>query len=134
MTTIISDHNVRVIGIANGHGGRHLGCEEAAELIRDSEFLKDIPIHLDWVEIIEENATDQGLVALKDVVETCKEVAKQISAEIINSNELLVIGGDHSCAIGTWSGVASAYRSEGDIGLIWVDAHLVSFANDQNIT
>lgn len=43
-----------------------------------------------------------------------------------NSDELLVLGGDHSCAIGTWSGVASAMRPFGDIGLIWVDAHMDS--------
>jgi arginase len=34
------------------------------------------------------------------------------------------LGGDHSCAIGTWSGAASALQ--GPLGLIWVDAHLDS--------
>ncbi|MGC0058291.1 arginase, partial [Ralstonia pseudosolanacearum] len=38
----------------------------------------------------------------------------------------VVIGGDHSCAIGTWSGVASALRPAGPLGLIWIDAHLDS--------
>lgn len=38
----------------------------------------------------------------------------------------LVLGGDHSCAVGTWSGIADAYRSQGSIGLIWIDAHLDS--------
>ena len=38
----------------------------------------------------------------------------------------LVLGGDHSCAVGTWSGVADAHRSQGAIGLIWIDAHLDS--------
>jgi len=37
-----------------------------------------------------------------------------------------VIGGDHSCAIGTWTGVAHAYHEQGDIGLIWIDAHMDS--------
>jgi arginase len=37
----------------------------------------------------------------------------------------LVIGGDHSCAIGTWSGVAAAHRPD-EIGLLWIDAHLDS--------
>jgi arginase len=36
----------------------------------------------------------------------------------------VVIGGDHSCAIGTWSGVADALRPSGSLGLIWVDAHM----------
>lgn len=38
----------------------------------------------------------------------------------------LVLGGDHSCAIGTWSGIADAWRAAGRIGLIWIDAHLDS--------
>jgi arginase len=35
-----------------------------------------------------------------------------------------VLGGDHSCAGGTWSGVARTV--EGDLGLLWVDAHMDS--------
>src|SRR5665213_879539 len=37
-----------------------------------------------------------------------------------------VVGGDHSCAIGTWSGVYDAMHHLGDIGLIWIDAHMDS--------
>jgi arginase len=35
-----------------------------------------------------------------------------------------VIGGDHSCAGGTWSGVARTVQ--GDLGLLWIDAHMDS--------
>src|SRR5436190_16736593 len=33
-----------------------------------------------------------------------------------------VLGGDHTCAGGTWTGVARSLR--GDLGLVWVDAHM----------
>ena len=36
----------------------------------------------------------------------------------------LVLGGDHSCAIGTWSGVAARRQARGPLGLIWIDAHM----------
>jgi arginase len=37
----------------------------------------------------------------------------------------LVIGGDHSCAIGTWSGVSGFLAEKNQtLGLIWVDAHM----------
>jgi arginase len=37
----------------------------------------------------------------------------------------IVVGGDHSCAIGTWSGISSAYlENEQNIGIIWMDAHM----------
>jgi len=35
-----------------------------------------------------------------------------------------VLGGDHSCAGGTWSGVARTLQ--GNLGLLWVDAHMDS--------
>src|SRR5688572_32158105 len=35
-----------------------------------------------------------------------------------------VIGGDHSCAAGTWSGVARTMH--GQLGMVWVDAHMDS--------
>ncbi|HET7773203.1 MAG TPA: arginase [Burkholderiaceae bacterium] len=38
----------------------------------------------------------------------------------------VVLGGDHSCAIGTWSGIAQALQPQGALGLIWIDAHLDS--------
>lgn len=58
-----------------------------------------------------------------------QQLAKATSETLKETDELLVIGGDHSCAIGTWSGVASAKREEGDLGLIWVDAHMVRALN-----
>jgi arginase len=45
----------------------------------------------------------------------------------------VVIGGDHSCAVGTWSAAAAALRDagpagsgprDGRLGLVWIDAHL----------
>ena len=36
----------------------------------------------------------------------------------------LVLGGDHSVAVGTVAGVRDAFRKRGEkIGLIWIDAH-----------
>ncbi|TPG59960.1 arginase family protein [Ewingella americana] len=40
----------------------------------------------------------------------------------------IVIGGDHSCAIGTWRGVSA--HTEGAIGLIWIDAHMDSHTDE----
>ena len=38
------------------------------------------------------------------------------------------LGGDHSCAGGTWSGVARTLqeKSAGSLGLLWIDAHMDS--------
>jgi arginase len=45
--------------------------------------------------------------------------------QAVQQNKLpLVLGGDHSVAVGTVSGIANYYRSRSEkIGLIWIDAH-----------
>lgn len=44
-----------------------------------------------------------------------------------NKNFPIIVGGDHSCAIGTWSGI-SKYLIDNNqsLGLIWIDAHMDS--------
>lgn len=60
-----------------------------------------------------------------DAVETFSEALAHAVLRSMRQGRLpLVIGGDHSCAVGTWSGVAQALRPRGALGLIWVDAHL----------
>jgi arginase len=45
---------------------------------------------------------------------------------LIEGDFPLVIGGDHSCAIGTWSGVNAFLGGTGRLGLLWLDAHMDS--------
>lgn len=59
-----------------------------------------------------------------EILDVCTKVATLTQAAL-NSGEIpLVIGGDHSIAMGTVSGVSAYFRSrKEDIGLIWFDAH-----------
>ncbi len=42
-----------------------------------------------------------------------------------NNHDLpCIIGGDHSCAIGTWSGIIDGLNANENFGLIWIDAHM----------
>ena len=41
-----------------------------------------------------------------------------------------IIGGDHSCAIGTWLGVVDKLNANDDFGLIWIDAHMDAHTYD----
>ncbi len=36
----------------------------------------------------------------------------------------VIVGGDHSVAMGTWSGVTTALKAFGQFGLLWIDAHM----------
>ena len=54
----------------------------------------------------------------------------------LQQNELpIIIGGDHSCAIGTWSGVADCLTKKNETyGLIWIDAHMDAHTPETKLT
>lgn len=61
---------------------------------------------------------------LHAIMETCTREAGQILDTLSAEQIPLVLGGDHSVAAGTVSGVAEFYRRKKQkIGLIWIDAH-----------
>jgi len=60
----------------------------------------------------------------KEILRTCLRLRERVRG-ILRSGQLpLVLGGDHSIAMGTVAGVAADARERGEeIGLLWVDAH-----------
>ncbi|KAK5975609.1 Transcriptional regulator [Trichostrongylus colubriformis] len=115
---------ITAIGCANGNGGRHLGCEHAVKAVLNSKFLSQLRVPIHWKNMVEEVETGRQFAALPGVIQTCRQLAFHTRKAIEDKEDLLVLGGDHSCAMGTWSGVASAVRPHGDLGLIWIDAHM----------
>lgn len=67
-----------------------------------------------------------GYERLKPIVEFCNSIAASVEESINDQKFPIVIGGDHSVAVGTWSGVIGALDSAQNFGLIWIDAHLDS--------
>src|SRR5690242_1645180 len=61
---------------------------------------------------------------LKEITSTCAKEADLVLKTLAAGKVPLVLGGDHSIAVGTVSGVAEFYRRQNQrIGLIWIDAH-----------
>ncbi len=61
---------------------------------------------------------------LKEIAETCQEVAHHIYQTLEAGYFPVSLGGDHSIAIGTQAGVSKFYRDRKKaIGCIWIDAH-----------
>ena len=61
---------------------------------------------------------------LSEVVHVCDRLRGRVLKAREAGSTPLVLGGDHSIAIGTVAGVAEFYRQRGEtIGVIWVDAH-----------
>ncbi len=61
---------------------------------------------------------------LKEIRNTCCTAAEMVVQSLEAGMTPIVIGGDHSVAAGTVSGVSEFYRRrEQKIGLLWIDAH-----------
>ena len=58
------------------------------------------------------------------IAETCKRLALTVEKTASQGKVPLVLGGDHSIAVGTVAGMSRLYRKRKQkIGLIWIDAH-----------
>ena len=61
---------------------------------------------------------------LGEIAETCKSTAELVHKSLDEDFFPLVLGGDHSIAVGTAAGVAAHFHQAGKrVGLIWLDAH-----------
>jgi arginase len=61
---------------------------------------------------------------LPQIAATCQRIADQTGKVLDGGSIPLVLGGDHSVAVGTVSGVSQFFHMRGEkIGLIWLDAH-----------
>lgn len=67
---------------------------------------------------------EQNARYLKEITETCTKAAEMVVKTLEEGMTPVILGGDHSVAAGSVSGVAEFYRRQHQkIGLIWIDAH-----------
>ncbi len=66
----------------------------------------------------------EKLKYVHEISNACEQLATEVE-EILKANQLpLILGGDHSIAMGSFAGAASYYKKQnGTLGLIWFDAH-----------
>src|SRR5215470_14604980 len=61
---------------------------------------------------------------LPQIAATCHKLAALVEKTLNDSRMPVVLGGDHSIAIGTVAGVTHHFRARTQsIGLLWIDAH-----------
>lgn len=96
---------------------RYAGINERLKpLFSEIHDLGDIPIGRPEVQVDEEsNLRNLDLVAEKNTL-----LAEKVDEAVQSGSFPLVLGGDHSIAIGTLAGVAKHYKN---LGVIWYDAH-----------
>lgn len=98
------------------------------------ELFRDLSFDVRWEKILCATSDQRGLKVLPEIEKINRDLAEQVVKTIQAQKKFCTLAGDHSSAIGTWSGVAHAYRAQGDIGLIWVDAHMDSHTPESSET
>jgi arginase len=122
------NRNIAVIGAACGYGAQKHDCQDGPDVLKSFGFLdrlNESSIQYYWDGII--HLPQDGCRApLSSVSVFCAQLACKVHNIILKGDFPIVLGGDHSCAIGTWSGVKKSMPDKCRLGLIWIDAHMDS--------
>jgi len=116
---------VHLIGCACGQGAKDRRCAQGPWVMRQQGIVSNLrkkDIQASWEAIIDSD--DQP--PLESVTRICHKLSETVNRFVTDLAFFTVIGGDHACAIGAWSGAANAIREKGPLGLIWFDAHMDS--------
>lgn len=124
------NNNISIIGVPMDLGQCRHGVDMGPSAIRYADVtgrlerlgymvddLGDIPINRPDKN---DQVQDGYLRNLHQVAEANERLGKMINAEIENQRFPLLLGGDHSIAIGSLAGISRHY---GNLGVIWYDAH-----------
>jgi arginase len=116
---------IDVIAMACGAGARDPRCKEGPAAFR--KHFEQTPVSPGLGFVWHDMPADlcaPRLAPLEAVARTSQWTADITERLTLEGARFVALGGDHSLAIGTWSGAARALRRFGPLGLIWIDAHM----------
>ena len=124
---------IRVIGVPLDLGASRRGVDMGPSAVRVAglearlESLGHLVMDAGNIRVeIAETQTpgDESARYLNEIAKTCTRTAETVVAALEAGEIPLLLGGDHSLAAGSVSGVAEFYRRQQQkIGLLWIDAH-----------
>ena len=124
---------VQIIGVPLDLGANMRGANMGPSAIRIAELhqkiavlgyrpydIGDLPVPVR--DTLPESATREHY--RPQIAGVCRELATEVYSALTQDRLPIVLGGDHSIAIGSISGVSRYFRERGErLGLIWIDAH-----------
>jgi arginase len=123
---------IALIGAASGWGAGFRHAEEGPLALRDyglARWLEERGIDAQWRAMLRaekswrEHPEITGAAAFDLVLRHAEALADTVAGAVADGQFPVVLGGDHSIAMGTWTGVARA-QAHRPLGLVWLDAHL----------
>lgn len=126
--------HIAIIGSPSGWGAPVQGSEKSPATLRKAglvEVLNECGAHCSWDRMVPARFSKDEIgrpIQPDEALELVREHSFRLCDAVKNVMDRgefpWVIGGDHSIAVGTWSGVVSALDAAEHFGLIWMDAHL----------
>ena len=124
---------LRIIGVPMDLGADRRGVDMGPSAFRSAGFAQavkrlgyEVREHGNVAVATAEQRTigESNAKYLDEIAESCDELRLAVRAALENSELPIVVGGDHSIAVGTVAGVAEYHRAKREtIGLLWIDAH-----------
>jgi arginase len=124
---------VSILGVPLGYGASMAGVDMGPAALRVARLNQRITnlgysvrdlgdLRLERPQVLPQ--PEDKLKYVREISAACEQLAREVE-EIMIAGELpLILGGDHSIAIGSIAGVSSFYRKRQEtLGLIWFDAH-----------
>ena len=123
--------NINIIGVPTYYGSDKKGPELAPNMLRQnnikallSSLLHDVKdegdVAVPYVEEKDKLKTGKNLKYHHPLLEVLEETADRTYNSLKRGFFPLIIGGDHSVALGSISGIAKYFN---DLAVIWIDAH-----------
>ncbi len=126
---------IKLVGYASGIGANDSDCALGPwYLYYHQDLFKQLGLHTEWQNIFKATSAEKNMNALPEIVRIVTDLGLAVLPLSNNQEPFCVFGGDHSSAMGTWSAVAHAHRQHGDIGLVWIDAHMDAHTPHTSVT
>jgi arginase len=129
----IMAQKIRIIGVPMDLGQSRRGVDMGPSALRVADLQARLKQLGHQVEDIGNMAVKQAeemhfgekrAKYLSEIAETCADLGELTEKSLREGFLPLVLGGDHSLAIGSVAGVSNFYRTQGKkIGCLWLDAH-----------
>jgi arginase len=124
---------IRIIGVPMDLGASRRGVDMGPSALRVAGLqarIKQLGLQVEDIGNIsvkqpeEMSYGEKRAKYLAEIADACKDLAAMVEKSLEESMLPVVLGGDHSIAAGSLSGVAAHFKKkEKKIGLIWLDAH-----------
>ncbi len=126
---------VRIVGVPMDLGASRRGTDMGPSALRIAgiapalrelgyEVAREDDLFVPAMETREGEGGDPRARFKKEILHCCTRLAARVEKLMDEGAIPLVLGGDHSIAMGTVAGVAGHFRQRGqELGLIWFDAH-----------